>query len=493
MPRNPLHAIDFYKSGHIYQYPEGTELVYSNLTPRSNKLANVPGDEVVFFGLQHFIKSYLIREFKEGFFDQPRNTVIAAYKRRMDNSLGKDSIGTDHISALHDLGFLPIEINALPEGTRVPMGVPVLTIENTLPEFYWLTNYLESILSVSLWKAITSATTAAAYRALLNDFAERTGDPAFVQWQGHDFSFRGMSSFEDAVLSGAAHLLSFTGTDTVGAIDLLEEFYNADSDQELIGGSVPATEHSVMCMGGKATEIETFRRLINDVYPVGIVSIVSDTWDFWKVMTETLPELKAEILARDGKVVIRPDSGDPVKIICGDKDCLSDSPEGKGAMQLLWEVFGGHVNERGFKVLDPHIGLIYGDSITLERARSILRQLEAAGFASTNVVFGIGSFTYNYVTRDTWGFAVKSTYGRINGEAVEIFKKPATDTGSKHSAKGLLSVLRSLDGKLKLVEGSIAGNTLLRPVYRNGQLLVDTSLAAIRKRVNPVITDGESK
>lgn len=480
---NPLHAIDFYKSGHIYQYPEGTEKVYSNFTPRSNKLSNIPKEEIVFFGLQYFMKWFLLEEFSKGFFELDRNEAISTYKRRMDNALGKDSVGTEHISALHELGYLPLLIKALPEGTKVPMGVPVLTIENTLPEFYWLTNYLESILSVTLWKAITSATTANAYKELIMSYAKETGgNEGFVQWQGHDFSFRGMSSFQDATLSGAAHLLSFTGTDTVASIDLLEDYYGANSDKELIGGSVPATEHSVMCMGGKESEIETFRRLINDVYPSGVVSIVSDTWDFWNVISVTIPELKDEILARDGKVVIRPDSGDPVKIICGDDDSLAHYTR-KGAVECLWDIFGGTVNDKGFKTLDSHIGVIYGDSITLERAKAILEGLKAKGFASDNIVFGIGSFTYQYVTRDTWGFAVKSTYGIINGEEVEIFKKPATDSGSKNSAKGLLSVIKE-NGKLVLHQsGDRQEDTLLLRVFENGLLFNDQTLSEIRERL----------
>lgn len=481
---NPILAIDGYKAGHIYQYPEGTELVYSNLTPRSNKLSNVPGDKVVFFGLQHFIKSFLEEEFAINFFSKPRNEILAQYKRRMDKYLGKDAVGTDHIASLHDLGYLPIRIKALPEGTLVPMGVPVLTIVNTRPEFFWLTNYLETILSASLWKATTAATTAFAYRQLLEDFAEQTGgNKDFVSWQAHDFSFRGLSGLEDAELTGAAHLTSFYGTDTIPAIDLLEDYYNANVDNELVAGSVPATEHSVMCMGGKETEIQTFRRLITDVYPHGIVSIVSDTWDFWKVVTEHVQTLKSEILARDGKLVIRPDSGNPADIICGDPAAEQGTPAHKGAVECLWEVFGGTTNEKGFRTLDSHIGLIYGDSITYERAENILHRLAQKGFASDNIVFGVGSFTYQYVTRDTWGFAVKSTYGVINGEEVEIFKAPKTDSGSKHSAKGLLSVVSNEDGELVLVQGEELASCLMRVVFEDGALLVDDSLEAIRQRL----------
>lgn len=482
---NPILAIDGYKAGHIYQYPENTELVYSNLTPRSSKLANVPTDKIVFFGLQYFVKWFLIEEFGKNFFEKPRDEIVSGYKRRMDKYLGKDAVGTEHIAALHDLGYLPILIRALPEGTQVPMGVPVLTIENTHPDFFWLTNYLETILSASLWKATTTATTALAYRNLLERYAKLTGGNIdFVKWQAHDFSFRGLSCLQDAELTGAAHLTSFYGTDTIPAIDFLEKYYNADVDQQVVAGSVPATEHSVMCMGGKETEIETFRRLINDVYPAGIVSIVSDTWDFWKVVTEHVAALKEEILARDGKLVIRPDSGDPVKIICGDPEAEEGSPARKGAVECLWEVFGGTTNEKGFRTLDSHIGLIYGDSITFDRAEQILKGLAFKGLASDNIVFGIGSYTYNYVTRDTWGFAVKSTFGVINGEEVEIFKAPKTDSGSKFSAKGLLSVIRDRKGELQLVQGQQLSTCLLELVFIDGVLMRGQTLEGIRKLIN---------
>lgn len=250
MQHNPLTAIDFYKASHRVQYPDKTELVYANFTPRSSGLSNLPDkkDHIIWFGLQYFIKDYLIESFNSGFFKRPKDEVVAEYKRRMDTSLGVDSVAVDHIEALHDLGYLPLEIRALPEGTKVPVKVPVLTIHNTVPEFFWLVNYIETILSAYLWKACVSATTANWYKKLLSDSAMKTvGDTNFVPFQAHDFSFRGMSGIHDAAISGAGHLLSFVGTDTVPAIELLEQYYNADADKELIGCSVPATEHSVAC------------------------------------------------------------------------------------------------------------------------------------------------------------------------------------------------------------------------------------------------------
>jgi len=487
MTTSPILLKDGYKVGHKFQYPQGTTLVYSNLTPRKSRSAEV--DEIVFFGLQYFIKEYLIRQFNEGFFQRPKDEVVKEYARRMDNYLGKDSITYGHIAALHDLGYLPLEIKALPEGSLVPMRVPIFTIRNTKPEFFWLTNMLETVLSAVLWKPSTSATTAFEYLRTFTRYARETvgDDLGFIPWQGHDFSFRGMSGIEDAVMSGAGHLLSFTGTDTIPAIDFLEKYYHANCESELIGGSVPATEHSVMCMGTQDGEIRTFERLISEVYPAGIVSIVSDTWDFWQVITEFLPQLKQQILSRNGKVVIRPDSGDPVKIIIGDDKAPAGSPEYKGAIECMWEVFGGTITSRGYKLLDGHIGLIYGDSITTERQLAILEGLKKKGFASYNVVLGIGSYTYEYVTRDTFGFAMKATYGEVDGVGRDIFKDPKTDDGTKKSAKGLMQVYRNTaTGKLALKDQCTweeEGQGELKTVFKDGKVVVDWTLAEIRERV----------
>ena len=264
-----------------------------------------------------------------------------------------------------------------------------------------------------------------------------------------------------------------------------DRFYDGDSDVEIVGGSVPATEHSVMCMGTQDGEIETFHRLITDLYPTGIVSIVSDTWDYWKVWTEYLPALREEILARDGVVTIRPDSGDPVKILVGDPDAEPGSPAFRGSYELAWELFGGVVNDAGYKVIDPHINLIYGDSITPERCEAICAGLAAKGFVPKNI-FGIGSYTYQYNTRDTFGFAMKATAGIVEGELREIFKDPATDDGTKKSARGLLAVTTDATGELVLEQGvdwDDVRNSEFELVYLDGKVRRRESLANIRKRV----------
>lgn len=466
---NPMYLIDAYKIDHRRMYPDGTEYVYSNLTPRGSRVPGV--DKVVFFGLQAFLTRVLGGMF-DGWFERPVEEVVAEYKRRTDGVLGPNEVGTDHIRDLHTLGYLPLRFCALPEGTEVPMKVPMFTVENTDPKFFWLTNYIESVLSAEIWLPCTSATLALNMRRLLDKWAQLTSsNPDMVDFQGHDFSFRGMSNLDAAAASGGGHLLSFAGTDSMVALDWIENNYPPDGDT-FLGGSVAATEHSVMSAGGKDNEQETFERLL-DLYPTGIVSVVSDTWDLWKLLVEMLPNMKDKIMARDGKLVIRPDSGDPADILCGDPHADQDSPAGKGVIQLLWETFGGTTNDKGMRELDPHIGAIYGDSITYDRADNICGRLYAKGFASINIVFGVGSFTYQYNTRDTFGFAMKATWAQINGQGHNLFKDPVTDSGLKKSAKGRLAVFEE-DGELKLVTEATKEQekaSLLQPIWEDGKFI----------------------
>jgi nicotinamide phosphoribosyltransferase len=306
---------------------------------------------------------------------------------------------------------------------------------------------------------------------------------AFIDFQGHDFSMRGMGGLQSAVSSGMGHATVFLGSDTLPVISSLRKYYNAEG---FVVGSVNATEHSVMCAGTKDDEIGTFRQLMQ-TYPTGILSVVSDTWDLWKVLTVYLPQLKEEVLARDGKLVIRPDSGDPVDIICGETKTLGgETPKDKGVVELLWDIFGGTINAQGFKVLNTHIGAIYGDSITTERAENICQRLNDKGFATTNVVLGIGSFTYQFNTRDTFGFAMKATSVVVNGERREIFKDPITDDGVKKSAKGLMKVA-VVDNEYVLIDQVTPeqeNEGELQVIYENGQFFNQASLQDIRDRIN---------
>ena len=470
------------------------------------------------------------------------------FSRRINNYLGPNEVGVEHIRELHKLGYLPIIIMTLPEGTEHGLRIPSFIIWNTDKRFFWVTNFLETIISTCLWGMCTSATTAHQYKKLFVKYANETvGNTEFVQWQGHDFSFRGMFGLEAACMSGAAHLFSFTGTDTLPAIDFLEQYYNADCEKELIGGSVAATEHSVACSvildfvnkvriekGERIIEdelmniadVEYVKRLITKIYPKGIVSIVSDSFDYWNTITNTARILKDVILARDGKVVFRPDTGDPIKVVCGYKwveipdDYFEENSsdfviyftnsvvrykgkffptknnavylqneiseaEVKGSIEVLWDIFGGTLSEKGYRMLDPHVGLIYGDSITLERAENICENLKMKGFASTNLVYGIGSYTYQYVTRDTDGYAIKATYAIIGGEPLEIYKSPK-GAAFKKSAKGLCAVFKDENGEFYLKDEASwydVNNCEFVKIFENGQLIKDYTLQEVRQNL----------
>jgi nicotinamide phosphoribosyltransferase len=569
-----LSNADSYKLSHKGFMNEGTELIYSNMTPRSSKHFPVPDwhfdGKMVFFGLQHFIKDFLINEFNDTFFNLPKDEAIADFKRLTDAYLGPDSVPMDHFELLHDLGYLPIAIKALPEGSKVPMRVAPLVIFNTDNRFAWLTNYLETVMSCEIWKPCTTATLIHNYRRLINQYAlETTGTIEGTELQIHGFEFRGMSNRKDAATNGAAFLLSSCGTDTMAALGFVEKFYKTDITQEFVGTSVPASEHSIACLGTSVEgELESYRRWITESYPDGIVSLVSDTYNYWKVLTEYLPELKDDIMNRPknalglSKVVIRPDSGDPVDIICGtenppefssldeasiemkedvDEECqqmcgqgqigpevrwkvvkiedkyyelmfevdylaekvdrgdklywvdsvknvqcneIELTPEQKGSIQLLWETFGGQTTEQGYKVLDEHIGLIYGDSMTFDRIYQICQRLKEKGFASTNVIFGVGSYSMNFLTRDSLGIAVKATAAAVDGQIYELHKDPVTDDGIKKSAKGFLRVEKDDNGEYIMYDEQNLENEavgLLEPVFMNGELIREQSFTNIRE------------
>jgi nicotinamide phosphoribosyltransferase len=500
---NPIFLIDFYKAGHVHQYPKGVKRIWVNFTPRSTRVEGETG--VHLFGLQRFIKKVLIEQFNENFFNRPWNEIEGDYKEVIRKTLGIPDPSMSHIRELWSHGRLPLDIYALPEGTFVPLGVPALVIVNNEDWAFWLPNYIETMMSNNLWHACTSASTAHRYRRLFLKHAKAAGetDFSFVDWQGHDFSYRGLSGYDSAVLSGMGHLLSFSGTDTLPAILEAQKYYGADLT---VGGSVPATEHSVMCAGSKESEQETFRRLIEDTYPTGVVSIVSDTWDLWKVLTEIVPALKDKILARQpagylpAKVVIRPDSGDPVKILTGDDDAKPGTPEWYGAAILLQKALGSTNGPGGWTI--NKAGLIYGDSITVDRADQILTRARRYKFSPYNFVFGIGSYTYQYVTRDTYNFAFKATAiereidggpylgdNIVNSKRVveAIFKSPVTSGDfSKKSHRGIPAVYYTEEfGGYHVIE-TLDPNDLDHCEFRkvfNGELLIDENFETIRKRV----------
>lgn len=524
---SPLLISDSYKQCHHQLYPSGIEYVYSNTTPRKSRVDHV--DSVVVFGTQYFVHKYLIEEWNTNFFWRYIEDVLEEYHRVIDNHLGPNVIDDDKIRYLHSLGYLPLKIKALPEGTLCPIGVPVMTIVNTDPKCAWLTNFIETISQTVMWLPITSATTAYYFRKMLDQWVDKTSDKKeMVAWMGHDFSMRGMSSFESSCVSGAAHALSFTGSDVIPAIPFLENYYGADVTKEMIIGSVKASEHSIeQCYNEEGEDESRYIQAMLDAQPEGIVSIVADGYDYWSLLTETLAKFKDKILSRNGKVVIRPDSGDPFRIICGyrctetthtrheierlsnhitqhmklwqDNECYHTSDghymtehgeitqlEAIGSVRLLHSLFGGFVNSKGYIELDEHIGLIYGDSITYTLANKVCDRLCEMGYSAASVVFGIGSYTYSYVTRDTFGLACKATWVQVDGKAKNIFKSPKTGDGMKKSARGLLSV-QKINGKITLLQECSPeeeNSGMLQVVFENGMVYNQTTLSEIRAKLN---------
>lgn len=425
MNTNPLLRTDVYKMGHMEQYAPGTTKVYSYLTARSDKRFN----EVVFFGLQYYLQEYLSKpltpEMGEEFLEV-RKAILGSNSPEVE----------EKIRALCNLGYWPLKIKAAEEGSVLPVRNVLMTITNTHPDFYWCVGFVESLL-LKVWYPCTVATQSLAYRKLIDRMFDQTvddGQMPLKQFMVHDFGFRGDSSEEGAAISGAAHLLWFTGSDTVPAYKFIEEYYTGCGGEPTML-SVPASEHSVMCSFGRDGELDAFKHMLAK-NPTGIVSIVSDTFDVYNVLTNFCTELKDEIINRDGKVVFRPDSGDPIKIVCGDSSAPAGSPQSKGCIRLLDEAFGHTVNSKGYKVLDESVGLIYGDGMYLERYETALVRLAEMGYAASNLVIGVGGILRNH-TRDTLGFAIKATYVEVNGEPREIEKDPVTDSG-KRSHKGLM-------------------------------------------------------
>jgi nicotinamide phosphoribosyltransferase len=503
-----LFYTDGYKIGHKKMLAPGTTRLYGTWIPRSTKHAPKGVTKIVSFGQQLTMK-WLHDEFEENFFKKPIS-VATSFSDDMSKYLGLPFDG-EHFSALHHLGYLPIRVKALPEGIETNPNVPHMTFINTVDGFGWLTLYLETIISSLAWKPSTSATIALRYKRNLVEWVMKT-DPAnswLIPFLCHDFSARGLSPW-DMLSSGLGHATSFRGSDTIICIPAARYFYNEPQDEVAIN-SVNASEHSV-----STTKIFTVgeQQMISDwltEFPTGILSIVSDTFDLWKLITEYLPANKEAIMARDGKLVIRPDSGDPVDIICGtqifeDADHYNDyelsresilSSEEKGVIELLWDIFGGTINEQGYKVLDPHIGAIYGDSITVDRQIQIYERLAAKGFAATNIVLGVGSFTYQMNTRDSLGFAAKGAWfevrelvsGDENTESYykktgyDIYKDPVTDDGTKKSLKGLICVTEDHE-VLTQCTWEQEGQGILQTIYEDGKFYNEISLAQVREKLN---------
>lgn len=492
---NPLYRSDGYKPGHKAMLAPGTTRLYGTWIPRSMKYAPPGVRKILSFGHQ-FVWRWINDEFVENFFNVPWSEA-QKFAADMNLYLGLPYDG-QHFRELHNLGYLPMRVKALPEGIETGANIPHQTFINTIDGFAWLPLYLETIISSLAWKPTTSATIALRYRRNAEEWVKKT-DPDnawLIPFMCHDFAGRGLDP-HTMLSSGLGHATSFRGSDEMIVIPGARYFYD-EPENEVCINSVPASEHSV-----STTEIFTVgeQQMISDYmtrFPNGILSIVSDTFDLFKLITEYLPNLKEQIMGRDGKLVIRPDSGDPVDIICGNYD-LKDidylTPQYKGVIELLWDIFGGIVNEQGYKVLDSHIGAIYGDSITLERQVEIYKRLAAKGFASTNIVLGVGSFTYQFNTRDTFGHAAKGAWFEVLNDdgsktSYAIYKDPITDDGTKKSLKGLQSVWKDPDGDYHVMSDcnwEMEEKGELQVIFEDGKFFNQTTLTEIRKRVDSLI------
>ena len=483
---NPMLLIDFHKAVHAEMLPAKITKSVSYFTPRMSRVRM--WNKVVMFGLQGFVKTYLIDYFNERFFERPIDEVISEYERIMDASLGKGVYGLQKIKDLHTLGYLPIEIWALPEGTKVPMHVPMFCITNTHDDFAWLPQALESLISAEAWHPMLAATVGATYRDIVNKFYDETCDDSVSRNKAlGSFDFRGEECTDSAIKAAAGWCLSFVNTATVPVIPYLEKLYNCDCTKESVAFGSPSTEHAVMCSNYAVDgdEITLLKRLLTEIYPDTSFSAVLDSYDYWNVIDNVLPQIKPEIMTHNGCMLMRGDSGDCIEVVTK-------------TVFKLWDEFGGTINSKGYKVLDPHVKAIYGDSITIQRCERIYEILKDNGFAASNVALGVGSFSFQCVeedgilkpfTRDTFSSCIKATYCEIDHKPYPIFKNPK-EGGFKKSQKGCCLVYKDDSGELcykdeyTWKEASCNSKQELKAIFRNSELLIDDSLANIRNRLH---------
>lgn len=482
---NPMLLIDFYKAVHAEMLPKGINKSVSYFTPRMSRVNR--WDKVVMFGLQAFIKKYLIEYFNENFFARSKSEVLAEYKRIMDNALGVGVYNIKKIEYLHDLGYLPIEIVAVPEGTLVPMHCPMFGITNTHDGFAWFPQSLESLISAEMWHPMIAATVGHTYREIVNKYYDETCEDDIPRARALGaFDFRGEECLESAVKAGAGWCMSFLNTATVPTIPYLEDIYGCDCSKEPVAFGSPSTEHSVMCSNYAVDgdEETLIRRLLTEIYPNTSFSAVLDSYDYWNVVENILPKLKKEIMEHNGCMLVRGDSGDCVEVVTK-------------TVFKLWDIFGGTVNSKGYKVLDPHVKAIYGDSITVQRCEEVYEILKNNGFACSNVALGVGSFSFQCIeedgilkpfTRDTFSSCIKATYCEIDGNPMPIFKNPK-DGGFKKSQKGCCVVYEE-DGVLKYEDGKTweeAANekrNMLERVFKDGRWVRKHTIQEVRAILN---------
>jgi nicotinamide phosphoribosyltransferase len=456
---NIILNADSYKYSQFNQYPEGTEYIYSYIESRGGKF-----DETVFFGLQAFIKEYLTKPVTMDMIDEAE-AIITAHGEPFNRK------GWEYIVRVHG-GKLPIEIKAVPEGLIIPTRNVLATIINTDPMCYWLTSFLETALLRAIWYPTTVATNSREIKKVILDALERTGTPEDIAFKLHDFGARGVSSLESAGIGGASHLVNFMGTDTVEALLFARRYYNAD----IAGFSVPAMEHSTVTSWGRENEVASYRNMVKkNGKPGGIVSAVSDSYDIYNACKLWGTELKQDILDSGATLVVRPDSGHPATVVL---HCL-----------YILDVYFGHtVNEKGYKVLN-NVRVLQGDGITIDSIKEILDTIIAKGYSADNLVFGQGGALLQIVNRDDQKFAMKCSAAYINGKWVDVFKDPITDPG-KQSKKGLLFLddqgpklgYRTITQEMasKCLSNGKPIQDVLKPVFKNGELLRDMTFDEVR-------------
>lgn len=456
MSDNILLLSDSYKVGHWKQYPPKTNHIYSYFESRGGDFSHT-----VFFGLQHIIEKYLTKPFDE--YD-----IVEAAELYEQHFGSRDLFNVDGWHRLLEVhgGYFPVVIKAVPEGSRIPTGNILMSIENLDPEFPWITNYLETILS-QVWYPTTVATLSNEARRVILKFLNETGDPSLIDFKLHDFGFRGASSVESASIGGGAHLVNFLGTDTVPALTFLRDYYDAKT---AAGYSVPASEHSTMTSWGKEHEVDAYRNMVEKYGHLPFYSVVSDSYDLYNAAEELWGKaLKDEVVAAEGTLVVRPDSGDPSIVV-------------NHLLEILGSQFGTTKNEKGYKVLNPKVRVIQGDGMELSSIQRTLHTMRLAGWSADNVTFGMGGGLLQKVNRDTCKFAFKCSSAVINGERVDVFKQPATDAG-KNSKRGRLDLTRSPTGHYKTVKEGLNGvESILEPVFFQGEMQRFETIDKIRSR-----------
>ncbi len=453
---NIIKGTDSYKISHQKCYPSDTQKVYSYAESRGGVYPTT-----IFFGLQYYIQEYL-----EGV--QVTKEKIDEAEKFWNEHFGRKDVfdRTMWEVILHEYdGYLPLKIEAVPEGIEIPVSNCLFTIVNTDSRCFALTNFVETLL-MKFWYPTTIATQSFYIRKDVMKSLEKSGDVSSISFKVHDFSARGVSSEEQSYIGSAAHLISFMGTDSPKGIEMLQDHYDAG----MCGFSIPATEHSIICSFGRDNEIEACRNFL-EKYPEGLIACVSDTFDIFNACENIWGGvLKDMVMARNGTLVIRPDSGDYMEIV----------PK---ILNILWSKFGGTINDKGYRLLDPHVRVIQGDGMDPVTINQLFQEIVSLGWSADNLVVGSGGGLLQKVNRDTQKFAIKCSSVLRSNNWLDVYKEPITDNG-KRSKRGRFQTIKLPDDRIETVDytyNKTFGENLLRPVFENGKILKKYTLDEVKK------------